>query len=136
MSGRFNFFTSKKHQRYYTDLLPEEVDYTSPDVPDTKNTRQLIISNNTSARHHHLPKTKPTIFHRTLKIIAGLIGLGAGALYFGPAETCAKLPHCGGWLVDLIHQLGADEEVAEKVVISTLAAGGVDFAGGAGLMGL
>src|SRR5579885_138461 len=60
------------------------------------------------------------------QVSLGGIGIGAGALYLGPAQTCAVSKDCGLWLSNLVSEKGA-------VIIFT--AGGLDFSGGAMFMG-
>ncbi len=59
------------------------------------------------------------------QVALAVIGLGAGALYLGPAQSCANIDKCGKWLSDLTNR---------KFAVGILTAGGLDFSGGAAYM--
>lgn len=52
------------------------------------------------------------------EIALGVLGLGAGILYLGPAQQCAEMESCGKWLGDLVNQ---------GFAIGVFTAGGADF---------
>src|SRR5437762_1805705 len=70
--------------------------------------------------------TKNNWLSTLAQITLGGVGIGAGILYLGPAQTCALSEDCGKWLSDLTSPTAA-------VVIFT--AGGFDFSAGAMVMG-
>lgn len=55
---------------------------------------------------------------RLVRLSFFLIGAGAGALYIGPAKTCAGSDTCGKWLTDFTN---------EGFATTAFAAGGLDF---------
>lgn len=84
-------------------------------------THELVIPENVEPEKSHCRKIVTTSAQVTLAII----GLGAGALYFGPAQTCADIDQCGKWLADM---------TSRGLAVGVLTAGGLDFSGGAAYM--
>lgn len=54
----------------------------------------------------------------TTEVTLGLVGLGAGVLYLGPAQLCADSETCGKWLADLL---------SKGFAVGAYTAGGADF---------
>ncbi|WP_148339827.1 hypothetical protein [Aquicella siphonis] len=80
-----------------------------------------------------LPPRQPEIINEksnwlilASQITLGTIGLGAGILYYGPAQTCSVTPQCGKWLADL---------TSENTAVIIFTSGGLDFSAGAMFMG-
>lgn len=84
----------------------------------------LIIASDPSATTA-TPEAKSWMF-KIAQFTAAIVGVGAGALYFGPAKTCATTKECGEWLSKLISEPGAT---------GVFTAGGADFSAGAIYMG-
>jgi|GEM_PF-4547572 len=81
-----------------------------------------MISNHTDAITPKVNLSKKTYYLSTgLQVASGIVGMGAGFLYYGPALSCAKSDICGMWLTNL---------TSEKVAHTTFfLSGGLDFGG-------